>query len=236
VSTLFNIYCDESCHLENDHQRFMVLGGVWCPLEATRRISDRLIKLKEEHGFHRKFEVKWTKVSPERAGFYRAWIDYFFDEQDLHFRAVVAPKGTLDHTRFGQSHDAWYYKMYYTMLRAVLDAEGGHRIYIDIKDTLGAEKVLTLQKILCHSRPDADRPIIERVQQIHSHESVVLQLADLLIGAVSYQARGEVGSHAKLEIVQQLRARSPHDISTSTPRRETKFNLFYWQPDWGGAK
>lgn len=40
MSTGFNIYCDESCHLENDHQRVMVLGAVWTPLTATARLAD----------------------------------------------------------------------------------------------------------------------------------------------------------------------------------------------------
>lgn len=28
---VFNVYCDESCHLPNDGNSVMVLGGVWCP-------------------------------------------------------------------------------------------------------------------------------------------------------------------------------------------------------------
>ena len=35
MSDTFNVYCDESCHLENDHQKAMVLGAVWCPLDKT---------------------------------------------------------------------------------------------------------------------------------------------------------------------------------------------------------
>lgn len=26
MNQIYNIYCDESCHLENDHQTIMVLG------------------------------------------------------------------------------------------------------------------------------------------------------------------------------------------------------------------
>ena len=26
-----HIYCDESCHLENDGMKAMVLGALWCP-------------------------------------------------------------------------------------------------------------------------------------------------------------------------------------------------------------
>ena len=30
---VFNVYCDESCHLEHDRQKVMVLGVIWWPLE-----------------------------------------------------------------------------------------------------------------------------------------------------------------------------------------------------------
>ncbi len=41
MSQVFNVYCDESCHLENDRQKAMVLGAVWCPLDKTREMSIR---------------------------------------------------------------------------------------------------------------------------------------------------------------------------------------------------
>ena len=44
MSHVFNVYCDESCHLENDHQTAMVLGAVWCPLEKTRDISKNILE------------------------------------------------------------------------------------------------------------------------------------------------------------------------------------------------
>ena len=36
MSDTFKVYCDESCHLENDHQKVMVLGAVWCLFDKTR--------------------------------------------------------------------------------------------------------------------------------------------------------------------------------------------------------
>ncbi len=35
MGDIFNVYCDESCHLENDHRKVMVLGAVWCPFDKT---------------------------------------------------------------------------------------------------------------------------------------------------------------------------------------------------------
>ncbi len=50
MNQVFNIYCDESCHLENDRQKAMVLGAVWCPTEKAREIAEQLREIKKRHG------------------------------------------------------------------------------------------------------------------------------------------------------------------------------------------
>lgn len=111
MSETYNIYCDESCHLQNDHQQVMVLGAIWCPLEKTREIIMRLREIKLRHGLSPNFEVKWSKVSPAKLIFYKDLVDYFFDDDDLHFRALIVPnKSKLRHPAFSQDHDTWYYK------------------------------------------------------------------------------------------------------------------------------
>jgi hypothetical protein len=225
----FNIYCDESCHLENDHQKVMILGAVWCPLEKRREIAVRLREIKQHHGLATHFEVKWTKVSAAKAEFYRDYLDYFFDDDDLHFRALIVPdKSALRHDNFGQDHDTWYYKMYFDMLKVILDPGCSYRIYLDIKDTRGAEKVRKLHDVLCNNMYDFERRIIEKVQLVHSHEIEQLQLADLLIGAVSYVNRGLSANAGKMQIVQRMRERSHYTLTASTLLRENKLNLFRW--------
>ncbi len=101
MGNIFNIYCDESCHLENDHQQAMVLGAVWCPLEKTREIAARIREIKVRHGLSTTFEIKWSKVSPAKFIFYKDLIDYFFDVSDLHFRCLIVPdKSKLRHHEF----------------------------------------------------------------------------------------------------------------------------------------
>ena len=90
----YNVYCDESCHLENDRHKAMVIGAVSCPLEKTRKISDRIREIKTHHNLKKTFEVKWTKVSPAKVSFYKELIDYFFDNNDLQFRALIIPDKT----------------------------------------------------------------------------------------------------------------------------------------------
>ncbi len=230
MSDIFNIYCDESCHLENDHQQVMVLGSIWCPLEKTKEISVRIREIKQRHGLSSSFEIKWQKVSPAKQSFYIDLVDYFFDDDDLHFRALIVPdKSRLRHQDFSQDHDAWYYKMYFDMLKVLLIPRAEYRIYLDIKDTRGADKIRELHDVLCNNMYDFERKIIKRVQTLRSHEVEQLQLADLLIGIIGYANRGLETNQGKLALVGRMRHRSGYTLTKSTLLREDKVNLFRWE-------
>ncbi len=231
MTQIFNIYCDESCHLEHDHQKVMVLGGVWCPLEKVREISVRLREIKQRHGMKPEFEAKWTKISPAKKALYLDLVDYFFDDDDLHFRALIIPDKTiLRHDEFGQDHDTWYYKMYFDMLKVLLSPRDRYRIYLDIKDTRSADKVTKLKQVLRNNLYDFSGDVVERVQNVRSHEIEILQLTDLLIGALSYLHRGLSGNSGKEEVIARIKERSGYSLEKSTLYREDKFNLFVWHP------
>lgn len=229
--TAFNIYCDESCHLEHDGQKAMVLGAVWCPAEKSRHLATGLRGIKALHGLPSYFELKWTKVSPAKLAFYLNVVDYFFEDDDLHFRALVVPdKSKLSHESFGQDHDTWYYKMYFTLLSAILTDDDSYRIYLDIKDTLSEEKVQKLHEVLANAKYDFERRIVERVQQVRSEQVELLQLTDFLTGAVSYANRGINTSIAKAALVARIRERSRKSLTGTTLLREKKTNIFIWRP------
>lgn len=138
----FNIYCDESCHLENDHQLVMILGAIWCPKDLARSIAKRIKAIKTKHNLSPTFEIKWTKVSPGKIDFYMDILSYFFEEKELHFRALIIPDKTkLCHNAFMHDHDTWYYKMYFELLKVLLNPHDHYRIYLDIKDSKSGEKV-----------------------------------------------------------------------------------------------
>ena len=231
MSEVFNVYCDESCHLEHDQQKAMVLGALWCPLEKRRGIAVRLREIKQKHGLPPGFEMKWTKVSPAKTSLYLDLVDYFFDDDDLHLRALIVPdKSKLQHDAVpGQDHDTWYYKMYFDMLKVIFRPDARYRVYLDIKDTQGSGKVAKLHDVLCNNMYDFSRDVIERLQLVHSNEIEQLQLADLLIGAVSYLNRGLHGNRAKEALVARVQERSGYSLLKTTLHREEKLNLFRWQ-------
>lgn len=229
MTTTYNVYCDESCHQEHDHSRAMVIGAVWAPLEKVPEITHRLREKKAVHGKPSDFEIKWNKVSPAGVQLYLDWIDYFFDDDDLHFRALVVPdKSLLRHEDFQQDHDTWYYKMYFGMLKGIIEPKARYRFYLDIKDTRSAPKIAKLKEILANSVYDFSEEIVERIQSVRSHEVEILQLADLLIGAVSYANRELESSPAKLALVERIRERSGYSLVRSTLVKEPKLNILVW--------
>jgi hypothetical protein len=230
MTETFNIYCDESCHLEHDHQGVMVLGAVWSPSARVADLAKASRDLKQEFGLAREFELKWVKVSPARQDYYTAALDWFWNTPDLHFRClIVADKTRLDHSTFGQTHDEWYYKMYFDLLKVIIDPQQRYNIYLDLKDTRGAGKVRKLHEVLSNAQYDFSRSIIERIQLVRSHEVELLQLADFLTGLIAYVNRGQSGSSAKLALVQRLRQHSGYSLTRTTLLRENKINLFRWQ-------
>ena len=231
MSAIINIYCDESCHLERDHQRAMVLGAVWCLKDKVPGIFERLREIKKEHDLNKNFEIKWTKVSPGKGEFYLDIINYFFDDDDLHFRALIIPdKEKLNHDAYKQTHDDWYYKMYFDMLKIIIDPKFRYHIYLDYKDTWGYMKVQKLHDVLSNAHYDFSRMIIEKIQLVRSHEVELIQLTDLLTGTISYINRGLAGNTAKIALVEKMQQRSGYSLTKTTLYREDKVNLFLWQP------
>lgn len=232
----FNVYCDESCHLEHSLSKAMALGAVWCPKQKTRQINQRLIEIKKKHRIKPEAEVKWTKASPGNRSLYLDFLDYFFDDDDLHFRGVVVPdKGVLDHESYRQTHDEWYYKMYFVLLKAIFRRDARYYVYIDIKDTHSSENARKLGDVCAANAHDFSHEIVKRVQPIRSDEVQIMQLVDILTGALCYRHNNPYitsdMNSTKVELVNRIITRSQINLVNTTLASEDKLNLLIWEPD-----
>ena len=127
----------------------------------------------------------------------------------------------------------WYYKMYFTLIKVILEPTSHYRIYLDIKDIKSADKVAKLHDVLSNNMFDFSKQIVERVQTVRSHEVEILQLTDLMTGAISYVNRQIDTSSAKNAIVDRIRQRSGYILTKSTLYRENKVNLLCWHTEAG---
>ena len=215
----FNFYCDESCHLENDHLPFMLIGYVSSAYNQVKLHTEKIKQLKKD--YHIPYELKWNHLSKSAMELYKELIDYFF-ATDLQYRAIVIDKNQLKHQQFQQTHDDFYYKMYYQLIQKKLSPEYNYNIYLDIKDTRSAQKVNGLKDYLNNNFVS-----IRNLQNIRSYESELMQLTDIITGALSYYLRKENKVIAKNKIVDRIAQHAGQALNQSSPRSEQKFNLFF---------
>tara|TARA_R110002033_G_scaffold6031_1_gene24501 strand:- start:13126 stop:13821 length:696 start_codon:yes stop_codon:yes gene_type:complete len=225
-----NIFIDESCHLEHDNIPVMCIGYIKVPQNQYTQLKERFEALKLEH--HTPMELKWNKFSNSRLPFYKALVDFFFNSP-LEFRCILVKyKDRLNHDDFNSgSHDNFYYKLIYFLLKTNPSDEE-YRVYLDIKDTRGKEKLNKIHDVFTRYYQGVSP--FTHLQHIRSHDNVFIQLADFFIGAITYKTRmksnPELNHAGRLEFIEYLEEASGFSLDEGTVPWETKFNIFDHQP------
>jgi len=231
----YNVYCDESCHLEHDNSSVMILGAMYCPEDIKTKIYNDIRQIKLNNQLNSHFEIKWTKVSASKIDFYLELLEYYWSVPELKYRCLVAThKNQLDHGRYNSGdYDLWYYKMYYYLLNGILEAANEYHVMLDIKDTHGGKRVEKLREVICNGVYDFNQHRLDGIGLINSKESEILQIADLINGAIGFHHRRldqlENSNGGKKLFVKALQEK--HDIDNTTyGARNSKFDMFVWQP------
>lgn len=232
---IYNVYCDESCHLEHSECSAMVIGAVYCKKSEYKVFVDGISEIKRKYNIPIKREIKWTKVSPALIDYYKDIVDFFFSSKGLFFRGLVVPdKSILDHQSRKQTHEEWYWKMYYEMLKTIFHRNVTYNIFIDIKDTNSTKRCNKLRDILQHTRSEFDGNTVNNVQIVRSHEVALMQLTDIFIGALAFVNRKDYllkeSSSAKMNLISRIKERTGLTLEKTTYLSERKFNVFIWEP------
>lgn len=225
----FKIFCDESCHLENDGINLMALGALCCDASEVEAIISEIKKLRQLHNYQN--EIKWTKLIRKQLPFYKALINLFIESPSLRFKAtIVQNKSNLDHEQYNEgSHGTFYYKMFFYTLKSFLQPGQSYRIYMDYMDTHGAKKSAVLSDVL-NSKMQGTIRLGVHINR--SHESQLIQFCDLLTGAIGYKNRSDIRKESviKNEIISHIEARLGRPLNYGTPPWEEKLNIFMFSP------
>jgi hypothetical protein len=227
----YDYFIDESCHLENDKIPIMCVGSLKVPHHNYSVYRKALAIVFANHRFYK--ELKWNEFSGVRLDFYKNLVDYFF-ASPIDFRCVIVKyKDRLNHEDFNKgSHDNFYYKMIFYLLRFNLDKKDNYRVYIDLKDTRGRSRLKKINEVFENFMEGSN---FRHFQHIQSHDNLFIQLSDFLIGAVAYKSRLSANditepSSSKLEFIEYLENAAGYTLDEGTPLYETKFNIFDHQP------
>jgi hypothetical protein len=201
----------------------MIYGYVSIASNQIKIAKEQIKAIKKKYSYVG--ELKWTNIHDKTYLMYKELVEYFF-MTDMNFRAVIVEKSQIDEGRPDYTFDDFYFRMYFQLLHHDIDLENTYNIYFDIKDTCSQQR---LRKLRDYLKWNAS---IQNFQFIRSHESLFMQLSDVLIGAINYNLRierkdveGKVV--AKRKIVELLDKHADISLKCTSPLSAKKFNLFF---------
>ena len=225
----YNVYCDESCHLISNDSKYMLIGAVYCPKYKVKKVNEYIEHLKENYHLSNKIELKWNKIDRKTEKLYIDIINYFFNNDDLKFRVIVIDKSKLNHEKYNQTENDFYHKAYYDMLKYIILPGNSYNIYPDIKDTNSYYNHQVMLNYLRVKMSDTNKKTIKKVQPIKSYEAPILQINDILIGALSYYYRKLTSNSTKINIINEIKNLYQSSFDETTYYNNTKFNIFIWK-------
>lgn len=223
----FEVYCDESrpdvLASRKSPAKYMVIGSLWLQADSRDEFKTAIHALRDKHRVGGEF--KWQKVSPSRVEFYKELLAWFADMGDrLRFRCIGIEHERVNLLRYHDNdRELGFYKFYYQMLHHWIFDFNEYAVFCDCKKNRDGRRLHVLRQCLNATNLSSN---VSTVQATRSNESVLIQLADVLIGTASARLNGILtpGS-AKAEIVGLLEQRLGRSIR-ATQKSEQKFNVF----------
>jgi hypothetical protein len=184
-----NVYIDES---SERGLRYTVIGGVIVPSSVAKEITAEI----QNHKKHPSSELKWNRLDSRKIKLYEAVLKSFLDRRTakkLHFHCIVIDNEKVDYDYSSGSVDLGFNKFIYQILLKFARLYSPRMLYVypDERRTpqTGAQFRDVLNNGAAIHREIQCRPF----KLVEFHKSVLtplIQLADMLIGAVAYEVNG----------------------------------------------
>jgi hypothetical protein len=236
----FTLICDES----GTSERYLVVGGLTLPRINHVALAAELGEWKKSKGLRPEGEFKWGKVSKGYAAHYQALLEWFFrhlKSNHLRFRAHVVDTTSHLYRQYGDGDkEKAFYKIFYHLLsqsvrRLAVEEEGSNvLILLDDKTNRYPFRLPVLKKAL-NAGFKRDLKLDDLVANVEPRQSSgpgaepLIQIVDVLIGAIGYVRNGHVqragASPAKVEMVKFLEGQAGTGFAFDTAARSA-FNLW----------
>jgi len=224
---IFDIYCDESrpdlLSSQNPQAKYMLIGSLWLPKEFREKFKRDIHDLRNKHKIGGEF--KWQKVSPSKISFYKELVGWFNAMgQQLRYRCIVVEHKQVNLKLYHNNDQGLgFYKFYYQLLHHWINDFNEYYFFVDYKSNRNLSALFDLKRCLSLSNLSS---AVKGVQAVHSYESVLIQLVDVLTGMTAYRLNDNIRPNsAKFELLCEFEKLFAHEIRP-TVRNEQKFNVF----------
>jgi hypothetical protein len=235
MTTNYQLYADE-----RKTDNWFWFGGVVGTDTGCSRLVGKLSDVRAHHGLTR--EMKWGKVSRRYADGYRAWVDVFFQDPSVRFSLFQIDLSSEEwvslqlHPGRRPSRDDRLISAYYQFLLVTFGPLHDSKrwcVYPDAglfsRDRVLNQVEFRFNKTYKRAFGPKQSRIIRRASARDSAVTDLVQLADVLLGALSFHVLNDrPDSLPKAELVDYCAARL--EVSPNTQRGIRRLSIERWVP------
>jgi len=185
IKTCF-CFLDETGLLHSGRDKFFAIGIIKCC--NPQNLYNKIRKIRQKYNYNQ--EIKWSGLDREiRFNIAREFFNIFLSE-DAMFNCIILDKQKLDFQKYFQND---LYKVYVSFSVALLKLIVGQKpeevIILLADDYFSPDGTALEDRIKKFINDHYQRFIVAGVCQIDSKSSDILQLTDLLLGAILYDLK-----------------------------------------------
>lgn len=234
----YRVFIDES---RQTSERFMVLGGIITTVQNLPNIQTKINAFRANTGMVREF--KWTKTSRTMLINYQGLVDLlvdFINQKAVHFKAVVFDSNTFDHKKFsdGDEEKTFYKMMYQFILHKFgdyLNNEDKAVIHLDQRTTsYSLNEFKSILNSGIRKKYELQCYPIRSLEPLDSKESDLIQIADVIMGAIGYEMNQchciPGASPAKCRLANHIASQfGLRDLRAATPWGRKDFEIWHFR-------
>lgn len=231
------MYLDESFN----RRGYDIIGGLWLTRPNAIRLRRVIETVRNKFNYHREF--KWTKATGATLSpAYKELAQLVGDQirsGRATFNCIVLTTRLIDYRTYHErDKELGFYKFMHFLVRKRVDAGRSYVLYLDHRINRREDRLTTLrQTVNAGARKDygLGYECCRDVQALDSKTNDILQVVDVLVGAVGWHYAGRhydsESCMAKNILADRIaKAIGKSDLTFASPPYERNFNIWRWTP------
>ncbi len=217
---------------------YMVAGGFAIPGSLVHKVETDIAQLREDYGIRSEFHWKEYRGGRRKEA-YEKLVSYGFDlvkQKQIALHVLISPFKGYDHkAKKGENRDTSVNRMYFQLCLHRLARFYGRDRAIHIRLDAGNDSadICSMRHQVCaiaykhhRTRPNC----IRSIEPINSQKSGAIQLADIIVGAISAKQNNIIHTSPKGALADfVLKESGKSTWEKSTPAKERIFTVWHFQ-------
>jgi len=232
TTTVFRIFGDESCTTSAEYR---VQGALWIPKQYMNLVRAELARVRETFptgGGPAQMEwkrIRGKRLKPRAVGL----VDVFFASpvaSCMRFNSLIVPLKDDPALQVGDC-ELGVSKTWWVLFNHRLSPISDNEIDLDERPGRTQEDDDTLQRVL-NRTSGSNRHTVSLCRSVQSHSDDLIQLTDLLVGAIGWEWNGRrTTGTAKAKLQDHICRRLNCTSLRRATYRHPKFDLWRYRPD-----